>query len=84
MLCVLAIPDETWYSTQIRLLDTAKAAGCRRFAPSEFGIGIQGTPRIDMLAGNMAVWEACEKSGLEWTRFENGLFYELSWIWGSR
>jgi NmrA-like family len=55
-------------------LDTAKAAGCRRFAPSEFGIGIQGTPRIDMLAGNMAVWEACEKSGLEWTRFENGLF----------
>jgi len=67
-------PDGSWFRTQINLLEAAKEAGAKRFAPSEFGIGVEATPRIDTLAGNVRVWEACRQSGLEWTRFECGLF----------
>lgn len=70
--------DGSWFSTQISLLNAAKEAGVKRFAPSEFGIGVLATPAIDALSGNVAVWEACEEAcrdgEMEWTRFECGLF----------
>jgi hypothetical protein len=70
--------DETWFNTQIALLNAAKEAGAKRFAPSEFGIGVDATPTIEALAGNVRVWEACEAAcadgEMEWTRYECGLF----------
>lgn len=74
VISVLFSNSSIWFTTQIALLHAAKAAGAKRFVPSEFGIGINGTPQIDGLAGSQDVWKACEESGLEWTRFENGLF----------
>jgi hypothetical protein len=70
--------DGSWFSTHISLLNAAVEAGCKRFAPSEFGVGVHATPRIDALSGNMEVWKACEEAalvrGMEWTRYECGLF----------
>jgi hypothetical protein len=74
VISVLLAADETWYSTQIALLNAAKDARAKRFAPSEFGVGDRATPHIDALKGNQRVWKACEDSGLEWTRYENGIF----------
>jgi hypothetical protein len=74
LISVLYIPGPEWFSTQIKLLNAATEAGVKRFAPSEFGLGVQGTPLLEGLAGNVGVWKACEASGIEWMRFECGLF----------
>jgi hypothetical protein len=74
VISVLFSAPDTWFATRISLFIVAKDAGVKRFAPSKFGVGIKATPQIDALAGNQDVWKACEESGLEWTRFENGLF----------
>lgn len=66
--------DGSWFRTQMALLDAAVAAGVKRFAPSEFGVGVGATPKIDALGGNVRIWKACEESGMEWTRYECGLF----------
>jgi uncharacterized protein YbjT (DUF2867 family) len=74
VISILLSGPSTWFATQIALLSAAKEAGVKRFAPSEFGIGIKGTPQVDGLIGSLDVWRACEESGLEWTRYECGLF----------
>jgi uncharacterized protein YbjT (DUF2867 family) len=70
--------DGSWFATQIALLGAAREAGCRRFAPSEFGVGVRATLGIEALVGSVRVWRACEAAcadgGMEWTRFECGLF----------
>jgi hypothetical protein len=70
--------DESWFFTELALLKAAVAAGAKRFAPSEYGIGVLATPKIDAFSGSVRVWEACEEAaaavGLEWTRYEVGLF----------
>jgi uncharacterized protein YbjT (DUF2867 family) len=74
VISILLGDPSSWHATQIALLNAAKEAGVKRFAPSEFGIGVKGTPQVTGLAGSLDVWKACEESGLEWTRFECGLF----------
>lgn len=62
-------------ASQLALLEAAKAAGVRRFAPSEFaGEGYTG---IDLYAPKAVVWEATRASGLEYTRFNCGLFMSV-------
>jgi len=71
---ILAI-DGTHASSQIALLDAAVQSGCKRFAPSEWACGPKGVLNVDLLAAAKApVWEACEKSGIEWSRFNVGSF----------
>ncbi|KAI9890107.1 MAG: hypothetical protein M1814_004506 [Vezdaea aestivalis] len=71
--CIL-VPDQTWPQVQIGLLKAAVEAGAKRFSPAEYGLGALATPKMPMLSPTMEVWEACEESGLEWTRFHNGMF----------
>lgn len=70
--------DGSWFSTQIAVLNAAKEAACKRFAPSEFGTGVLATPSIETLSGSVRVWKACEEAcrdgDMEWTRYECGLF----------
>jgi NmrA-like family len=66
--------DGSWFSTQIALLTAAVEAGVKRFAPSEFGAGVHATPMVEAISGSVRVWKACEEAGLEWTRYECGLF----------
>ena len=70
--------DESWFSTELALLKAAIGTGVKRFAPSEYGIGVLATPQIDAFIGSVRIWEACEEAaateGLEWTRYECGLF----------
>ncbi|CAD0095813.1 unnamed protein product [Aureobasidium vineae] len=57
---------------QLSLLSAAKEAGVTRFAPSEYaGKGYDG---IDIYAGKAIVWDAVCKSGLQYTRFDCGIF----------
>ncbi|KAB2569170.1 hypothetical protein DBV05_g12156 [Lasiodiplodia theobromae] len=70
---VIKIPDpDAMRDAQLALLRAAKAAGCRRFAPSEWAFGAAG--RVDAVRGKDEVWDACRASGLECARFRCGAF----------
>ncbi len=70
--------EASWFPTELALLKATVGAGAKRFAPSEYGIGVLATPKIDAFSGSVRIWEACEEAaaagGLEWTRYECGLF----------
>lgn len=59
-------------NAQLSLLEAAKEAGVKRFAPSEYaGTRYDG---IDLYQPKAEVWTATQNSGLEYTRFACGLF----------
>ncbi|KAK0117550.1 hypothetical protein ONS95_011888 [Cadophora gregata] len=75
VISVILAVDGTHASSQIALLDAAVQAGCKRFVPSEWACGPKGVLKVDLLASaKTPVWEACEKSGIEWSRFNVGAF----------
>jgi len=63
-------------SPSLNLLEAAKAAGVRRFAPSEFAMSPAADARYDFYAIKRQVWEAVKKSGLEYTHFYLGIFMD--------
>lgn len=56
------------------MLEAAKAAGVRRFAPSEFGMGPLTKQKMDWRQSKQTIWELCRQSGLHCTRFSLGIF----------
>ncbi|KAM0262120.1 hypothetical protein ACHAQJ_001861 [Trichoderma viride] len=67
-------------STQLALLEAAKEAKVKRFVPSEWA-----TPSYDKVSfykPKESVWEAVKKSGLEYTRFINGVWLNV-WAAGA-
>ncbi|KAL6701499.1 hypothetical protein J3F84DRAFT_343068 [Trichoderma pleuroticola] len=60
---------------QIALLEAAKEAGVKRFAPSEWAL--PAYDRISYYKSKESVWEAVKKSGLEYTRFITGLWMNV-------
>ena len=74
VISVIKIPGSEWMTYQINLLNAAKAAGVKRFAPSEFGLGPLADGKVDILGLKIPVWKACEQSGLECARFCCGGF----------
>ncbi|KAF9928830.1 hypothetical protein BGZ67_006756 [Mortierella alpina] len=70
-----------FYNGQVALIDAAKAAGVKRFVPSEFGLdGIKHTKQNDLhvfLRDKAKLREYIEKSGLEHTYIFIGLFAEF-------
>jgi hypothetical protein len=72
-------PDE-WTRAQTALLHAAFAAGCARFAPSDWGCGHRAYASISLLAAQSRVWGACaavarESEGrFSWAGFQCGLF----------
>ncbi|KAF9572469.1 hypothetical protein EC968_009855 [Mortierella alpina] len=69
-----------FYEGQVALIDAAKAAGVKRFVPSEFGLDpIKYVKQNDLhlfLTGKAKLRDYIEKSGLEYTFIFNGLFAE--------
>jgi uncharacterized protein YbjT (DUF2867 family) len=64
-------------TSQLALLKAAQAAGAKRFVPSDWA-----TDRYYAISGyglKAPVWDAVKASGLEYTRFINGLWLN---IWG--
>ncbi|KAL7904268.1 NAD(P)-binding protein [Trichoderma velutinum] len=58
--------------SQLALLEAAKAVGAKRFVPSDWA-----TDKYESVAGyagKITVWDAVQKSGLEYTRFIPGLW----------
>ncbi len=56
------------------LLEAARSAGCKRFAPSEWEGGPLTKQKVDLLRPKLDVWKMCEGSGLECARFTPGWF----------
>ena len=56
------------------MLEAAKVAGVKRFAPSQFGMGQIAHEKIDLLQPKIHIWDLCQQSGLECTRFTLGMF----------
>ncbi|KAM0459977.1 hypothetical protein ACHAO4_002103 [Trichoderma viride] len=67
--------DSVVLTSQLALLAAAKEAKVKRFAPSEWAV-----PEYDKVTyyeSKKGVWEAVKKSGLEYTRFINGLWLNI-------
>lgn len=61
--------------TQLALIEAARLAGVKRFAPSEFAHGAYDG--IDLYAFKALSWDAVQKSGMEYTRYSCGLFMNI-------
>ncbi|KAG0197394.1 hypothetical protein BGX28_009112 [Mortierella sp. GBA30] len=67
-----------FYNSQVPLIDAAKAAGVKRFVPSEFGIDTikYNNDTHPFLVGKNKLRDYLEKSGLEYTYIFNAIFAE--------
>lgn len=74
VLCVLNASDPECANAQLALLRAAVQAGVKRFAPSEFGLGPLSDSTLPRSGAKGDVSAACERSGLETTRFSCGIF----------
>ncbi|KAL9131685.1 MAG: hypothetical protein Q9217_000426 [Psora testacea] len=74
VISVLKIHGPEFRDYQINLLNAAKDAGVKRFAPSEFELGPLADGAVDALGLKPPIWEACHASGLECARFSCGMF----------
>ncbi|KFY42860.1 hypothetical protein V494_02202 [Pseudogymnoascus sp. VKM F-4513 (FW-928)] len=79
LISVLLIPNPTLFvQTQLNLLDAAQAAGCRRFAPSEFALPYNAHARVEIDAAvKIPVWqEICARASpaLDVALFPCGMF----------
>lgn len=64
-----------WVASQLALLDAAKKAGVKRFAPSEFGgRSYPSDVNLPTFGSKLQVQKAVQESGLEFTLFESGMF----------
>lgn len=76
VISVLLIPDpSSFVRAQVNLLHAAEAAGCRRFAPSEFALPFFYHAKIegDTLV-KIPVWEEVKKSKIDAALFPCGMF----------
>lgn len=64
-------------TSQLALLKAAEDAGVKRFVPSDWGTDHYGS--VNAYAAKTTVWNAVKASGLEYTRFINGIWMNL---WG--
>ncbi|KAJ5844972.1 hypothetical protein N7534_008641 [Penicillium rubens] len=74
---VTSAVDGSQAKVQINLLEAAVKAGCKRFAPSQWGFGPIGSENISVLKwGNEGVWDACvkQKDKIESAKFNIGSF----------
>ena len=78
VISVLLIPGPDWVTVQLNLLRAAEAAGCRRFAPSEFALTSSAHTMVDVLNAKNTVWNAVQTSvdqhRIDAARFPCGMF----------
>lgn len=74
--CIAAYGSNSTAS-ELVLLDAAKKAGAARVVPSEWNSACHDV--VDLYSGKDIVWKAVQSSGLEYTRFLNGLWMN---VWG--
>jgi len=61
----------------VNLIEASKAAGVKRFAPSEFMFTSKANARLDLFEPKRRIWEKVKQSGLEYTAFQNGIFVDF-------
>lgn len=69
--------DGTQPQIQINLLHAAVQAGCKRFAPSQWGFGLKGWENVQSTKWTFeGVWDECvaQKDKIECARFNQGSF----------
>ncbi|KAF1843678.1 NAD(P)-binding protein [Cucurbitaria berberidis CBS 394.84] len=76
LISVTSAMDGTQAQIQINLLNAAVAAGCRRFAPTQWEMGLKGYETGLIKSTFEGVWEACIKNQerIELARFNCGMF----------
>ncbi|KAF9576103.1 hypothetical protein EC968_000171 [Mortierella alpina] len=77
---VVSTVGTDFYNSQVLLIDAAKAAGVKRFVPSEFGLDTIKYTRLNdlhpILVDKGRIRDYIEKSGMEHTYILNGVFAE--------
>ncbi|KAJ5802369.1 uncharacterized protein N7503_004819 [Penicillium pulvis] len=74
--CIAAYGDDST-AAELSLLEAAKVVGATRSVPSEWNSACNDI--VDLYAGKELVWKAVQSSGLQYTRFVNGLWMN---VWG--
>ncbi|GAD95780.1 hypothetical protein MYCGRDRAFT_108162 [Paecilomyces variotii No. 5] len=74
--CLAAYGSDT-AAAELALLEAAKQVEAARFVPSEWNSACNDV--VDLYSGKETVWKAVQSSGLEYTRFVNGLWMN---VWG--
>jgi uncharacterized protein YbjT (DUF2867 family) len=77
VISVTSAVDGSQAKIQINLLEAAVKAGCKRFAPAQWGFGPLGSENISVLKwANEGVWDACVKykDKIESAKFNIGSF----------
>lgn len=64
------------FAVQGNVLTAAKEAGVKRFVPSEFGVDITKSKDITLFGPKIALRDATEKSGIEYTYIVTGFFLD--------
>ncbi|CAG8908677.1 unnamed protein product [Penicillium egyptiacum] len=77
VISVTSAIDGTQAEIQINLLHAALRAGCKRFAPSQWGFGPKGWENVPTLRwGSQGIWNECtkHKCEIECANFNHGSF----------
>jgi hypothetical protein len=77
VISVTSAIDGTQAQIQINILNAALRAGCKRFAPSQWGFGPKGWESVATLRwGSQGVWDECtkHKGEIECANFNHGSF----------
>ncbi|KAJ6018581.1 hypothetical protein N7499_010227 [Penicillium canescens] len=78
VISVLLIPGPDWVTAQVNLLHAAEAAGCQRFAPSEFALTSWAHTMVDLLDIKNTVWNtvraSVDQGKIDAARFPCGMF----------
>ena len=62
-------------TSQLALLKAAEDAGVKRFVPSDWATDHYGS--VNVYTAKTTLWNAVKTSGLEYTRFINGIWMNL-------
>ncbi|RPB22282.1 NAD(P)-binding protein [Terfezia boudieri ATCC MYA-4762] len=73
-----AFDPASFVSSQITLLQAAKEAGVKRFAPSDWAYAEAANDFIGVYHPKAEIWEAVKESGLQYTAFRPGLFLNFT------
>jgi len=73
---ISAISPHSDITPTLNLIQAAKTAGVRRFAPSDFAFTSAANARIEFYAPKRQIWQVLKDSGLECTSFQNGIFMD--------
>jgi len=75
---VFVLDPASFVSSQLALLQAAKEAGVKRFAPSDWAYSEAANHAIGIYHPKAEIWRAVKESGLQYTAFRPGMYLNFT------